>query len=214
MTLKLPGPYRGLSIGLFGGSFNPAHEGHFHVAETALRRLRLDHVWWLVARGNPLKERHGVFEARLASARRLAGGHPHMQVSTLEDDLGVHYTRELLTALLPRTPGARFVWIMGADNLAGFHRWDGWDEIAVRIPIAIVARPGASPKAGLSKFAQRYGSARLPEHSATALPFARPPAWTVLIAPWHPASSTALRRHARARNPFRGPRRERQMKHA
>ena len=203
MTLKLPGPHAGLSIGLFGGSFNPAHEGHFHVAETALRRLQLDHVWWLVARGNPLKERHGVFEARIASARRLVNGHPRMLVTALEEELGVHYTRDLLAALQPRAPGARFVWIIGADNLAGFHRWAGWDEIAAWIPIAVVSRPGAGPKAGLSKFARRFAGARVADHGAPALPFADPPAWTVLTAPWHPASSTALRRRARARNPFR-----------
>ncbi|MCI4645773.1 MAG: nicotinate-nucleotide adenylyltransferase [Hyphomonadaceae bacterium] len=203
MTIAhLPGPTRGLRIGLFGGSFNPAHEGHLHVAETALHRLQLDAVWWLVAGGNPLKETHGVFEARLASARRLARG-PNMRVTSLERTLGVRYTADLLEKLLPRARGARFVWIMGADNLGHFHRWGRWDEIACRMPIAVVGRPGASPKAGLSKFARRFAAARLPEHAAPALPFADAPAWTYLTAPWHTASSTALRRRAAARNPFR-----------
>lgn len=204
MPLRFPGPWRGLSIGLFGGSFNPAHEGHAHVAETALKRLGLDRVWWLVARGNPLKERTGAFQARLASARRMTD-HPRMHVSTLEHQIGVNYTLDLLDALQPRMPGARLVWIMGADNLAGFHHWGGWAEIAGRIPIAIVARPGAGQRAALSKFAQRFAASRLPERQARALPFASPPAWTLLHAPWHPASSTALRRRARARNPFRLP---------
>lgn len=201
---SLPGPTRGLRIGLFGGSFNPAHEGHLHVAETALKRLQLDCVWWLVAGGNPLKETHGVFEARLASARRMARG-PAMRVTSLERTLGVRYTADLLEKLLPRAPEARFVWIMGADNLAHFHLWDRWDEIATRLPIAVIGRPGASRKAGLSKFARRFGEARLPEYIAPALPFCTPPAWTYLTAPWHPASSTALRRQAAARNPFRRP---------
>lgn len=198
----LPGPTRGLRIGLFGGSFNPAHEGHLHVAETALKRLQLDAVWWLVAGGNPLKESHGVYEARLASARRLAHG-PAMRVTSLERTLGVRYTADLLEKLLPRASGAHFVWVMGADNLAHFHRWGRWDEIAKRLPIAVVGRPGAFPKAGLSKFARRFASARLPEQAAAALPLCDPPAWTYLTAPWNTASSTAIRRKAAARNPFR-----------
>lgn len=198
----LPGPTCGLRIGLFGGSFNPAHEGHLHVAETALKRLQLDAVWWLVAGGNPLKESHGVYEARLASARRLAHG-PAMRVTSLERTLGVRYTADLLEKLLPRAPGAHFVWVMGADNLAHFHRWGRWDEIAGRLPIAVVGRPGAFPRAGLSKFARRFAHARLPEHAAAALPLSPPPAWTYLTAPWNTASSTAIRRKAAARNPFR-----------
>lgn len=198
----LPGPHEGLRIGLFGGSFNPAHEGHVHVAETALRRLRLDAVWWLVAGGNPLKEEHGVFEARLASARRVAR-HPRMRVTGIERDLGVRYTADLLERLLPRLKGAELVWIMGADNLAGFHRWGRWDEIAGRLPIAIVARPGASPKAGLSKFARRFASSRRPASAAGGLAGAPAPAWVYLRAPLEPVSSTALRRQASRRNPFR-----------
>jgi nicotinate-nucleotide adenylyltransferase len=198
----LPGPHRGLRIGLFGGSFNPAHGGHLHVAETALRHLRLDAVWWLVAGGNPLKEEHGVFEARLASARRMAA-HPAMRVTGIERDLGVRYTSDLLDLLLPRLPGARLVWIMGADNLGAFHRWGRWEEIAGRLPIAVVARPGASPRAGLSKFARRFSGHRLPAHAATALAASTPPAWVYLPAPLHRVSSTALRQQARHRNPFR-----------
>ena len=200
----LPGPTQGLRIGLFGGSFNPAHEGHLHVAETALKRLQLDAVWWLVAGGTPLKETHGVYEARLASARRMSRG-PAMRVTSLERSLGVRYTADLLEKLLPRAPGAHFVWVMGADNLAHFHRWGRWDEIANRLPVAVIGRPGAFPKAGLSKFARRFATSRLPEYEATALPLAPAPAWTCLTAPWHPASSTAIRRRAAARNPFRRP---------
>ncbi|MEL6567827.1 MAG: nicotinate-nucleotide adenylyltransferase [Pseudomonadota bacterium] len=203
MTLPpLPGPHKGLRIGLFGGSFNPAHSGHYHVAETALRRLQLDCVWWLVAGGNPLKENHGVFEARVASAKRVAT-HPAMRVTGIERDLGVRYTSDLLDRLLPRLKSAQLVWIMGADNLANFHRWGRWDEIAQRLPIAVVARPGASPKAGLSKFATRFAQGRHSAQAGRALALSPAPAWVYLNAPLEPVSSTALRRKAARRNPFR-----------
>lgn len=198
----LPGPWRGLRVGLFGGSFNPAHEGHRHVADTALTRLQLDWVWWIVARGNPLKESHGVHAARTASARRMAN-HPRMRVATLETDLGLTYTRDVLALLDSRCPAAQFVWIMGADNLAGFHHWAGWREIASRVPLAVVSRPDAGPAARLGRFASTFAAARWPEAQAAALADAAPPAWTVLHAPLHPASSTRIRSRARARNPFR-----------
>lgn len=200
--VKLPGPSAGLKIGLFGGSFNPAHEGHLHVAETAMRRMNLDWVWWIVARGNPLKESHGNYETRLASATGLAA-HPRMIVTDIETHLKVNYTRDLLSGLKARAPSAHFVWIMGADNLPGFHRWGGWQEIAQQVPICVIARPGAGPSARLSRFAATFGPARYDSSEATLLPLASPPAWAYLTAPWHPASSTALRRSASARNPFR-----------
>jgi len=198
----LPGPWKGLRIGLFGGSFNPAHPGHQHVAETAFTRLQLDWVWWIVARGNPLKESHGVFEARLASARRMAS-HPRMRVSAIERHLNVTYTRDLVAGLTHRCRGAQFVWIMGADNLGGFHHWAGWRQIARSLPVAVVARPDAGPDTRLGRFASTSRGQRWPEAAASGLADAVPPAWSVLHAPLHPASSTALRRRAAARNPFR-----------
>lgn len=203
MTLRLPGPFRGLRIGLFGGSFNPAHDGHAHVAETALERLGLDWVWWLPARGNPLKDGQENFGARMASAARLANRHPRMRVSDLEAQLATNYTLDTLCQLLPRLPGTRPVWIMGADSLAHFHRWGGWQDIALRIPIAIVARPGIGLKARRSVFARTFAGVRLPETSAGTLADRLPPAWVYLSAPWNHASSTALRARARLRNPFR-----------
>ncbi len=200
--LRLPGPAAGLRIGLFGGSFNPAHDGHRHVAETALKRLDLDWVWWIVARGNPLKETHGVYAGRLASACRMAR-HPRMRVTDLEAQLDVRYTRDLVRGLRRRCPSTAFVWIMGADNLESFPRWGGWDEIARTLPIAAVARPEAGPAARLGKFARRFADDRLAVDGARGLARMAPPAWVFLNAPWHPASSTALRRRARARNPFR-----------
>lgn len=200
--LRLPGPARGLRIGLFGGSFNPAHDGHRHVAETALKRLDLDWVWWIVARGNPLKETHGVYTARIASARRVAR-HPRMRVSDMEAQLGVRYTLDLVRALHRRCPETDFVWVMGADNLESFPRWGGWDEIARTVPIAAVARPEAGPEARLGKFACRFSRNRFAAASARTLAREAPPAWVFLPARWHPESSTALRRRAEARNPFR-----------
>ena len=138
---RLPGPAAGRRIGLLGGSFNPAHGGHLHVAETAMRRLRLDAVWWIVARGNPLKSEHGSFAARLASAASVASA-SGMQVSDIEHQLGLTYTIDTIRTLQEAEPEARFVWVMGADSAASFHLWKDWEDIAARVPIAIVSRPG------------------------------------------------------------------------
>lgn len=138
----------------------------------------------------------------MASARDMAD-HPRMRVTRIESDLSINYTRDLVPALMARAPAARFVWVMGADNLAGFHRWGGWTQIARTLPVAVVARPNAGPRARLSKFPQRFRAARIDERSAASLPDLPAPAWTFLTARWHPASSTALRRRARQRNPFR-----------
>ena len=190
--LTLPGPARGLRIGLFGGSFNPAHSGHLHVAETAMKRLQLDWVWWIVARGNPLKKSHGDFEARLASARAVAVN-PRMIVTDIEAQLGLTYTADTLAAIVTRAPQAHFVWLMGADNLVGFHLWENWQGIAQTLPIAIVARPGVGPGARNSPFARRFARSRVPSAAARTLATTLPPAWTYLTAPLDPTSSTALR---------------------
>lgn len=190
--LTLPGPTRGLRIGLFGGSFNPAHSGHLHVAETAMKRLQLDWVWWIVARGNPLKTAHGDFAERLASARAVAH-HPRMIVTDIEARLGLTYTADTLAAIVARAPRAHFVWLMGADNMAGFHHWQDWQDIARTLPIAIIARPGVGPGARNSPFARRFAGSRIPSAAARTLAATPPPAWTYLTAPLDPSSSTALR---------------------
>ncbi|MEM0985040.1 MAG: nicotinate-nucleotide adenylyltransferase [Pseudomonadota bacterium] len=189
----MPGPHKGLRIGLFGGSFNPAHEGHRHVAETALKRLQLDWVWWIVARGNPLKVSHGHYGARLASAEIVAR-HPRMRVSTIERDLNLTYTHDVIRLLEQRCRSTRFAWIMGADSLSNFHRWASWREIAKQVPIAVITRPGAGPAARMSRFCNTFNTARRPEMEAAGLADADPPAWTVLKAPLNAASSTALRK--------------------
>ena len=183
----------GMRVGLFGGSFDPAHRGHAHVAETALKRLGLDRVIWLVSPGNPLKPRAPADLARrMASARAMAKG-PRMVVSDAESRLGVRYTIDTVRALKARYRGVAFVWIMGADSLKDLHRWRGWTQLMAEIPMAIVARPGSAIRSRLAPAARRYAHARLPSGAARRLAGSAPPAWTFLRAPWNYASSTALR---------------------
>ncbi|NWG45279.1 MAG: nicotinate-nucleotide adenylyltransferase, partial [Alphaproteobacteria bacterium] len=144
-----------MRIGLLGGSFNPAHAGHLHLSEIALARLGLHAVWWLVSPRNPLKAPQDLarLEARLASARAMAR-HPRIKVTDIEARLGTRYTVDTLAVLRRRHPGVRFVWLMGADNMVGFHRWRRWRAIAAALPVAVLARPGYTRGAGLSRAAQ------------------------------------------------------------
>jgi nicotinate-nucleotide adenylyltransferase len=194
----------GMRVGLFGGSFNPAHGGHAHVAETARERLRLDRVIWLVSPQNPLKPSHETagLARRMDGARRLARG-PAMIVSDAEGRLGAQYTIDTVRALKARFPGVRFVWIMGADGLADFHRWRGWTELMREIPIAVVARPGVALKCHASPAARRFARFRRPAARAASLPGATPPAWVFLRAPLNFESSTRLRKRAATAPPER-----------
>jgi nicotinate-nucleotide adenylyltransferase len=184
----------GMRVGLYGGSFDPPHAGHAHVAETALRRLGLDRVIWLVSPRNPLKpDAPAELAARMAAARVLARG-PAMIVSDLEARLGVTYTVDVIRILKARFAGVHFVWIMGADSLAGFHRWRGWTRIMREVPLAVVARPGFTLAGGSAVAARRFSRARRPASRASVLAVARPPAWVYLPAPLNFAASTRLRR--------------------
>lgn len=187
----LPGPARGLAIGLFGGSFNPAHEGHLLVAEAALKRLRLDAVWFIVARGNPLKSEHGAFGQRFASVAAKAHS-PKLHVSDMEERLGLTYSIDTVRTLQTSAPDTRFVWIMGADNLHGFDRWKDWQAIAGRVPIAVIARPGARISKA-SAFARKFARARISEAEAPLLARRAAPAWVYLRIRENAVSSTALR---------------------
>lgn len=187
---------RGLKVGLLGGSFDPAHAGHAHVAETALRRLGLDCVWWLVSPQNPLKPQSSSIKARMASALEVAQG-SDMVVTNIESRLGTSFTIDTLRALKKHYPGVRFVWLMGADNLAGFEHWRGWEEIARLVPICVVSRPGAGPKARLGRLARRFPTARKPLSAAMTCALAKPPAWVYIPARWNPLSSTQLRARGR-----------------
>ena len=188
----------GMRVGLFGGSFNPAHEGHAHVAETALIRLRLDKVIWLVSPQNPLKPRHETagIDARLAGARLWARG-SKMVVSNAESRIGSRYTIDTLRLLKRRYPGVKFVWIMGADSLASFHRWRGWTQIMQSVPVAVVSRPWAALKARTSPAAKRFHHARHGSRQAPILPQLKAPAWVYLRGPFNFASSTAMRERLR-----------------
>lgn len=175
-----------------GGSFDPPHSGHVHVIETARRAVGLDRIWVFVAAGNPLKNTQTAFVDRLASAQRRLGGR-RTHVTGLEAKLGLRYTIDLLRRLKRSAPRARFVWIMGADNLRDFHRWRQWKAIAKLVPIVVIARPGASPKAGLSRFASQFGAHRLPQSAGRTLVRHKAPAWVYISAPLDPVSSTELR---------------------
>jgi len=183
-----------LTVGLLGGSFNPAHDGHRYISEQALKRLRLDQVWWLVSPQNPLKAREGMAShaERMACARAVAR-HPRIRVSDIESRLGVAHTSEVLARLQRRHPRYRFVWLMGADNLATIHRWRNWRQIFMRVPIAVFARPSYDSRALAGLAATRFQAARLPERKASSLANREPPAWVFLAIRRHPASATAIR---------------------
>ena len=188
----------GMKVGIFGGSFNPAHDGHAHVAETALRRLDLDRVVWLVSPQNPLKDPRDTapLAERMASARAAAAcaaAGPAMIVSDFESRAGTQWTIDTVRALTARHPGVRFVWLMGSDNLASFHRWRGWTDIMRMMPVAVIARPGSLHLSHTAPAAARFAAARIPASRARLLPDLEAPAWTWLTAPLNHRSSTALR---------------------
>jgi nicotinate-nucleotide adenylyltransferase len=194
VTLRLPPHAPGLKIGLLGGSFDPPHRAHRAVSLFAMRRLGLDRMWWLVTPGNPLKDTRRLppLADRLEAARRLAA-HPRIDVTDLEAAIGTRFTCDTIEWLTRRFPAVRFVWVMGADNLAQFDRWRHWRAIAARVPIAVVDRFGASFAATASTAAHALASARMRESAARALPSRRPPAWVYLHGIKSPLSSTAIR---------------------
>lgn len=183
-------------IGLLGGSFNPAHAGHLHISLEAMKRLQLDEIWWLVSPRNPLKSAAALEDYALRFSHAVAlAQHPRIRVLKLEQQYGLRYTVQTLRFLQkthPRT--TRFVWLMGADNLAGFHRWRAWKEIARRVPIAILDRAPFALRALHSPFALRFAARRMPALQAKLLAEKAPPAWSYLTIPRHPLSATYLRK--------------------
>ncbi len=185
-----PGPVAdGLRIGLLGGSFNPAHAGHLYVSETALKRLKLDSVWWLVSPGNPLKRNTDMapLAARLRSAKQIAAHEPRIHISALEDALRTIYTIDTVKALRRRFPQVEFVWLMGSDNLKQFSRWRRWQALARLVPIAVVQRPGTILAALNAPLVRRFGMRRDTHRDW------KPPAITILDGARNFESATRLR---------------------
>jgi len=187
-------PFPGQRIGLLGGSFNPAHKGHYHISVEALKRLKLDAVWWLVSPQNPLKSLEGMaaLPQRLKSAQQAAI-HPRIWVSDLEGRLGTRFSADTIEQLQNRFSRRQFVWLIGADNLLQMPAWRNWHKIFNSIPVAVFARPNYSHKALAGLAARRYRKAQLRERSASLLPIMAPPAWVFLQIPLEPISSTAIR---------------------
>ena len=180
------------SVGLFGGSFNPAHGGHLHVARAGLRQLQLDEIWWLVSPQNPLKTEQPSWESRADTVRNLPLP-PNMQVSDIELRYGTQYTVDLLTTLKARLRDTQFVFIMGADNLLQLPKWRAWQTIIETVPIAVIARPGSPIRARLGQAARQYDFARIGEDQAHTLKDQTAPAWAYLTLPLDKRSSSAIR---------------------
>ncbi len=195
--IKLPPFGRGQRIGLFGGSFNPAHEGHRMVALYALKRLQLDWVWWLVSPQNPLKDTKetGEYKTRLAFTKTIAN-HPRFVVTNLENQIHSRNTAQTLISMQNAFSQAHFVWIMGADSFSDLDRWKRWNYIVDSLPLAVLARPGYSVRALGSQAANRYAKNRVPNEQAGMLAKRRAPAWVFVSMPLRKESSTAIRHGA------------------
>lgn len=191
---RLPLALPGQRIGLLGGSFNPAHAGHRHISAIARRRLGLDRVWWIVTPGNPLKSAvdRAPLAVRVAEARRVAVA-PWIDVTAFEADVGLVYTVDTLRFLGRRLPGVRFIWLMGADNLAELHRWRDWREIADRMPLAVINRPAWHLAALASPAARAFARGRVSEARCRRISDGQPPCWTLLTGPLSTLSSRAIR---------------------
>lgn len=191
--LRLPPARPGGVIGLLGGSFDPPHAGHVHITREALKRFGLDSIWWLVSPGNPLKS-HGPapLERRMQAARAIMQ-HPRVYISDVEAQIGARYTAHTLAVLRAELPDVRFVWLMGADNMAQFHLWQDWRQIMESVPVGILARPGARLAARASVAARIYENARVPQDQARILGRLQAPAWCFANVPMIAMSSTRLR---------------------
>jgi nicotinate-nucleotide adenylyltransferase len=190
----IPAFANGMRIGLLGGSFNPPHAAHRAISLFALKRLQLDRIWWLVTPGNPLKDVSDlrVLEARVDAARAVAND-PRIVVSCLEALIGTRYSFDTIRYLRRHCPAVRFVWIMGADNLAQFHRWQSWQRIAAEVAIAVIDRPPTSFRALAAPAARALARSRVPTNAAATLADRRPPAWVFLTGLKSSLSSTEMR---------------------
>ncbi|MEL7430361.1 MAG: nicotinate-nucleotide adenylyltransferase [Pseudomonadota bacterium] len=190
----MPAGGDGARIGLFGGSFNPPHEGHLNVCDLALKRLQLDQIWWMVTPGNPLKDTSGLppLEERIRLCEAMISD-PRIRVTTFEARYNVRYTADTVRLVKKFRPRQHFVWLMGADNLADFHRWQDWRKIADSLPIAVVDRPGSTLAYRSARAALALSRFRVDDEDARNLVTMRPPAWTFIHGPRSSLSSTMLR---------------------
>lgn len=202
MRQGFPFARAGQSIGLLGGSFDPAHDGHVLITREALRRFDLDRIWWVVSPGNPLKT-HGPapLSERIARAKALLGKDPRVIVTDIEARLGTRYTADTLAHLRTLYPGVNFVWLMGADNLVQFDRWDHWRDIIENVPVGVLARPGWRMRGRWARAARIYAKAELPAHAAHLLARGPAPRWCFVNIPMSSLSSTAIRQAGQWRNP-------------
>lgn len=183
----------GQTVGLLGGSFDPPHAGHVHISKAALKRFGLDQLWWLVSPGNPLKQDGPApLSARLQAARAIMQ-HPRVKITDIESALGTRFTADTIAKLRLRYPAVRFVWIMGADNLSQFHKWQDWRWIIETVPVGVVARPGDRTKARMSKAARMYRHAKIKGRRAHHLGRKEAPAWAFVNIPMSSQSSSAIR---------------------
>lgn len=183
----------GQTIGLLGGSFDPAHQGHVHITREALKRFDLDRVWWLVSPGNPLKRNGPAPMAKRMARARSVMQHPRVEITDIEAHLGTRYTAQTVRRLGAIYPGVRFVWLMGADNLAQFHRWQQWRQIAQTVPLGVIARPGDRISARMSPAARVLAHARISGRASSLLGCAEAPAWCFVNVPMVDVSSSAIR---------------------
>ncbi len=191
--ITAPGPIAdGLRIGLLGGSFNPAHDGHVYASELAMKQLHLDYVWWLVSPQNPLKPREGMagLKKRLADARAVARN-PHIVVTDIETALGTRFTADTLARLQRHFPKVHFVWLMGTDNMVQIPRWQHWRSVFRMLPVAVIAREGSVMQARVGTAARTFaGAYRAPGATFADAP---PPAWTLIDGRRNRLSATAIR---------------------
>lgn len=186
----------GQVVGLLGGSFDPAHDGHVHITKTALKRFGLDRIWWLVSPGNPLKKNGPAPMSQRLSDSRAIMQHPRVAVTDIEARLGTRYTAQTIAGLMRQYPEVRFVWLMGADNLAQFHHWRDWRWIMETVPIGVLARPNDRISARLSKAARIYKGAMLQGQQSGVLGRCDAPAWCFVNLPMSDMSSSAIRARA------------------
>ncbi|MEM7289277.1 MAG: nicotinate-nucleotide adenylyltransferase [Pseudomonadota bacterium] len=191
----MPAGGDGARIGLFGGSFNPPHEGHLNVCDLALKRLKLDQLWWIVTPGNPLKNTSELpaLDERIRLSEEIVSD-PRIKVTAFEQAHRVRFTADTVALVKRMRPRQNFVWVMGADNLADFHRWQSWRQIAASLPIAVVDRPGSTLSYRSARAALALSRYRVDDEDANRLATMKPPAWTFIHGPRSPLSSTMLRK--------------------